>query len=87
MFAMQLPGWVIDDAASIREEAADYIELTPAQRGAILAAVCRAGVRLLRARADAAKVLEHTDPLPSSTIEALARLRALRKQAKRAASQ
>lgn len=74
---MTLPGWVTDNASSIREEAAPYIELSPEQRAGLLAAACRAGVRLLRARADAARILEHTDPLPVSSEQALARLRSL----------
>jgi hypothetical protein len=79
---MTLPKWVTSNAISLEEEAAPYVDLSPAQRGAMLAAACRAAVRLLRARPDAARVLEHTDPLPPSTVEALARLRALRQGAR-----
>ena len=70
-----LPGWVVSDAESVRSEAEPYRDLTPEQRGALLAAACRAAARLLRARDDAAAVLAHRDPLPESTIRALERLR------------
>lgn len=72
---MALPKWVTDNATSLREEAAPYIALTPEQRVSLLAAACRAGMRLLRARSDAASILEHSDPLPASSEQALARLR------------
>jgi hypothetical protein len=72
---MALPKWVTDNATSIREEAAPYIALSPEERAALLAAACRAGARLLRARPDAAGILERTDPLPASSEQALARLR------------
>jgi len=75
--SMALPKWVTDNASSVREEAAEYVAMTPAERGVLLAAACRAGVKLLRARSDMAKVLEWVDPLPESTELALARLRAL----------
>ena len=78
---MALPKWVTDNATSIREEAAPYIALSPEQRAALLAAECRAGARLLRARPDAARVLERTDPLPASSEQALARLRSLHSSA------
>jgi hypothetical protein len=74
----KLPGWVVDDATSVREEAAPYRDLAPAQRARHLAAVCRAGARLLRARSDAAIVRDYRDPLPASTVRALARLRGSR---------
>lgn len=70
-----LPGWVIDDADSVRQEAAPYLAMTPAQRLRDLKAVCRAGARLLRARSDAELALAYRDPLPESTLAALSRLR------------
>jgi hypothetical protein len=74
---MSLPGWV--QAHSLKEEARDYVGLTPSQRASLLAAACRAGAKLLRARPDAALLLERVDALPASSELALARLRALRK--------
>ncbi|HEX6241633.1 MAG TPA: hypothetical protein VFZ61_12085 [Polyangiales bacterium] len=76
---MSLPGWVIDNASSLREEAAPYVALAASERARMLAAACRAGARLLRARPDAARVLDHVDPLPESSERALARLRALKR--------
>ena len=70
-----LPGWVVSDAASIECEAAPYREMTPAERLRLLAAACRAGARLLRSRVDAEAAVTHRDPLPQSSLEALARLR------------
>jgi hypothetical protein len=82
MKGMLLPRWVTDNARSLREEASDYVGLTPQERGALLAAVCRAGAKLLRARSDGARLLERTDPLPESSERALAQLRALRQRSR-----
>jgi hypothetical protein len=62
-----LPKFVPDARASLREEAAPYIGMTPAERAVDLAAACRAGVALLDARPDAERALMHRDPLPEST--------------------
>lgn len=70
-----LPGWVVDDRESVREEAAPYRLMTPEQRGALMAAACRAAARLLSVREDRRKVLNFRDPLPPSTLLALQRLR------------
>jgi hypothetical protein len=72
---MPLPNWVTDNATSLRDEAAPYVGLTPQARALMLAAACRAGAKLLRARPDAQAILERTDPLPQSSERALARLR------------
>jgi hypothetical protein len=77
---MALPKWVVSNAESLREEAAPYVGLSPEERARMLGAACRAGVRLLRARPDAARLLERTDPLPESTERALVRLRALKRE-------
>ena len=70
-----LPGWVVDDQASVQEEATPYVAMTPEQRGDHLARACRAAMRLLFSRKDWQTVLDHEDPLPESTVAALARLR------------
>lgn len=70
-----LPGWVVDDTESVRIEAEPYREMTPEQRGSLLAAACRAAARMLRSRDDAEAVLAHEDPLPESSRRALERLR------------
>jgi hypothetical protein len=77
-----LPKWVTDNAESLRDEARDYVALTPAQRGALVAIACRTGAKLLRARPDAALVLERVDPLPESSERALTRMRALQRDAR-----
>ncbi|HUT77811.1 MAG TPA: hypothetical protein VM285_09005 [Polyangia bacterium] len=65
----------MDDTDAVRVEAAPYREMTADQRRTLLAAACRAAARMLRHREDAEAVLSHVDPLPPSTIQALARLR------------
>ncbi|MCC6640364.1 MAG: hypothetical protein IT386_04260 [Deltaproteobacteria bacterium] len=54
-----------------------YRGLSPAERGRLLAAACRAGARMLRSRVDAERAAAFIDPLPESSIRALARLRAV----------
>lgn len=71
----KLPGWLVDDAESVRQEAAPYRDMLPTERGAHLAAACRGAARLIASRADRARVLEYRDALPESTRAALARLR------------
>ncbi|MEI8255142.1 MAG: hypothetical protein WCJ30_05660 [Deltaproteobacteria bacterium] len=75
---VKLPAWVVDDAASVRAEAAPYRDMTPEKRGELLASACRAAARMLRARADGARAAEYRDPLPESSKLALARLRGAR---------
>lgn len=70
-----LPGWVVDDTEAVRAEAAPYRGMTVDERRILLAAACRAAARLLGHREDAEAVLSHADPLPPSTVRALARLR------------
>ncbi len=70
-----LPGWVEDDAESVRAEAAPYIGMTPEERARHLKAACRAAARMIRSRADAERVLAFEDPLPDSSRRALERLR------------
>jgi hypothetical protein len=72
---MRLPGWAVSDAESVRGEAERYVDMTPAERLQVLAAVCRAAGKLLRSRPDAEAALRYQDPLPQSTIAALDRLR------------
>jgi hypothetical protein len=69
-----LPPWVTSDAESIAREAAPYRAMSPEERGALMAAACRAGIRLLRSRDDRDRVLAHRDPLPESSVRALERL-------------
>jgi hypothetical protein len=76
---MRLPKWVVDNQSSLRDEAAPYVGLSPEERVRMLAAACRAGAKLLRARPDAARLLERVDSLPESSERALERLRVLKR--------
>jgi hypothetical protein len=67
---------VIPEDLTPEGEADFYRSLTPEQRAELLAAACRAGAALLRSRADAERAASFRDPLPESTLRALARLRA-----------
>ncbi len=74
---IKLPSaWVRDEIDSVREDVAPYLGLDLAERVRILAAVCLGAAQTLRARDDVERVLAYRDPLPASTISALARLRA-----------
>ncbi|MEY4508421.1 MAG: hypothetical protein RLZZ450_543 [Pseudomonadota bacterium] len=72
---MPLPKWAVDNATSLRREAAPYLALEPEQRALELRAVCRSAARLLRARGDAERILNLVEPLPESSRQALRRLR------------
>lgn len=74
----RLPAWVVDNATSVRREAEPYRAMTPAARWEITHRCCRAALSLLRRSPYAERALTLVDPLPPSTIQALARLRALR---------
>jgi hypothetical protein len=78
-----LPKWAVDDRTSIEAEAAPYRDLTSQERARHLAAACRAAARLVLARSDARAALEYVDPLPNSTVTALARLRNLERNRRR----
>jgi hypothetical protein len=70
-----LPGWVVDNETSIREEAAPYIHMSMAERWEATRRCCEAASTMLRFNRDPAAVLAHRDPLPPSTVLALRRLR------------
>ena len=65
----------VPDGLDLRGEVELYRGLTLEERARLLAAVCRAGARMLRSRSDAERAAEFFDPLPESSIRALARLR------------
>ena len=65
----------VPDGLDLRGEIECYAGLTVEERGRLLAAACRAAGRMLRSRADAARAAAFVDPLPESSIRALARLR------------
>lgn len=72
----RMPGWVIDNDASVREEVAPYVHATAAECIEATRRCCRGAMTMLRFHPQPATILAHVDPLPASTIEALARLRA-----------
>jgi hypothetical protein len=72
----RLPAWVLDDASSIEAEAAPWRDRTPEERGRAMREACEIAGRLVRARPDADRVYAWSDPLPASTLQALARLQA-----------
>ena len=72
----RLPGWVVDPDASVREEVAPYVDASAADRLEATRACCRAALGVLRYHFDPERALAYVDPLPESTLVALARLRA-----------
>ncbi|MFO0559249.1 MAG: hypothetical protein U0269_14635 [Polyangiales bacterium] len=76
----ELPAWVIDDEQSVREECADYVAMPPEEKMRLLAELLRDAARILAARSDAQRALDWVDPLPESSLRALARLRSEAKE-------
>jgi hypothetical protein len=71
----KLPGWVVDDVTSVREEVAHLRNTTPAERWELARRCARDALWALRLGDRAERALEYRDPLPESTVAALARLR------------
>jgi hypothetical protein len=71
----ELPGWVVDDVASVRAEVAEWRDLTPAERWKLARQCARDAMWAVRVSGRATAILEHEDPVPQSTLDALARLR------------
>jgi hypothetical protein len=71
----KLPGWVVDDVTSIREEVADLRGLRREDLWRLAHLCSRDALWAVRAHPSPARVLDHQDPLPESTRAALARLR------------
>jgi hypothetical protein len=66
----------VPPALGLSGEVEPYRGLSSVQRAELLAAACRAAAELLRSRADAERAAAFRDPLPESSVRALARLRA-----------
>jgi hypothetical protein len=66
----------VPSALQLDGEVDYYRSLSFAERAELLIAVCRAGAELLASRPDAERIASFVDPLPESTVRALARLRA-----------
>lgn len=71
----KLPGWVVDDVTSVREEVAEWIGTTPAERWQLAMLCARDAIWATHLSGHPARILEQVDPLPESTIRALERLR------------
>ena len=71
-----LPGWVIEDAESIRREIEPYLHMSDDERARQLVLACRASAKLLASHDDPERVLAWRDPLPPDSVEKLALLRA-----------
>jgi hypothetical protein len=71
----KLPGWAIDNDTSVREEVAPWRGLAPAELWRLARMCSRDVVWALRLCDKPERVLEQRDPVPESTLEALARLR------------
>ena len=72
----ELPGWVVDHRTSVLQKVEPYRHKTPEERARDLWDVCEAAAQLLVLNRNRKKVLAMQDPLPESTVRALARLRA-----------
>jgi hypothetical protein len=71
-----LPRWTADERSAVEHEAAPYRRLSVEERARLTAMACRGAARQLRGRPDRERLLAYRDPLPESTTQALARLRA-----------
>jgi hypothetical protein len=80
MRLVRLPGWVIANDESVREEVAPFRRASLAARWDATRRCCRAATAMLRFHRDPARALAHRDPLPESTKLALERLRASRRR-------
>lgn len=71
----KLPGWVVDDESSVRDEVAEWIGTTPAERWHLAKLCSRDAMWAARTSGNPQRILDQLDPLPESTIVALQRLR------------
>lgn len=78
MALASMPGWIVDDATSVREEVARYTGMSAAERWRLTEACAKDAMWAARASGMLERVLAHRDPLPESTVAALARLRSRR---------
>jgi hypothetical protein len=72
-----LPGWVVDNASSVREEAAPFARMTMAERWEATRRCCEAASVILGFHRNPAAALAHRDALPEHSVSALCRLRKL----------
>jgi hypothetical protein len=72
----RLPGWVVDNATSIRAEVEPFRQMSMRERWDATIRCCAAASTMLRFNRRPERALEHRDPLPESSQRALRRLRA-----------
>lgn len=71
----KLPGWIVADDASVREEVAEWKGLTPAELWRLARHCSRDAVWAARVSGNPQRMLDQIDPLPETAVIALARLR------------
>lgn len=71
----RIPGWVVDDVTSVRNEVAEWSGLTHAQLWDLAKRCSRDAMWAIRASGRAQEILAHEDALPDTTVRALERLR------------
>jgi hypothetical protein len=71
----KLPGWVVDDDSSVREEVAEWRGLTPAELWRLAHHCSRDAIWAARVSGNPQRILDLVDPLPDDAVVALARLR------------
>jgi hypothetical protein len=70
-----LPGWVVDDVASVRAELAEWAGLSAQDLWRLERLCARDAMWAARASGNPGRALDYVDPLPESTVRALERLR------------
>ena len=71
----KLPGWVVDDVTSVFEEVEPYRNASPEELWRHTEDCAKDAMWAVRASPFPERVLSSVDPLPESTVRALARLR------------
>ena len=71
----KLPGWVVDDVTSVKNEVAEWRGLSSAELWRLATLCARDAMWAMRVSGRRDAVLAHEDPLPESTVRALERLR------------
>jgi hypothetical protein len=71
----KLPGWVVDDVTSVKEEVAEWAAMTAAERWRLARICSRDAMWAARASRMRQRILDQVDPLPESSRQALQRLR------------
>jgi hypothetical protein len=71
----KLPGWVVDDVTSVRQEVKEWASTTPAERWRLAQLCSRDAIWAARASGVPQRILDRVDPLPETTVRAPARLR------------